>query len=54
MGKIVISENVSLDGLAASECLFDESGDKKPMRLARIQTVGDDLAFLTYQRVQAA
>jgi hypothetical protein len=30
MGKIVISENVSLDGLGAGERLFGETSDKKP------------------------
>jgi dihydrofolate reductase len=108
MGKIVISENISLDGLAAGERLFDwvgqikgeaakvlldealetealllgrrsyeffagrwparsgeyadrlnsmpksrlfgETSGRKPMRLAGVQTIGDGLAFLTYQR----
>ena len=35
--------------LGAGERLFGETSDKKPMRLANTQTVGDGLAFLTYQ-----
>ena len=86
MGKIIISENVSLDGvvqdptgeegfrlggwfgqfggkdleewakvvLGAGERLFGETSDKKPMRLISIQTVGDGLALLTYERVPDA
>jgi dihydrofolate reductase len=37
--------------LGAGERLFGETTDKKPMRLVHVQTVGDDLAFLTYERV---
>jgi dihydrofolate reductase len=40
--------------LGAGGRLFGETSDKKPMRLVRVQTVGDSLAFLTYQRVQDA
>jgi len=35
--------------LGAGERLFGETSDNKPMRLVRAQTVGDSLAFLTYQ-----
>jgi dihydrofolate reductase len=38
--------------LGAGERLFDETGDKKPMRLIDTRTVADDLAFLTYQPVR--
>lgn len=34
--------------------LFGETSDKKPMRLADTRTVGDGLAFLTYQPVRDA
>jgi dihydrofolate reductase len=34
----------------AGDRLFGETGDKRPMRLVRAQTVGDNLTFLTYQR----
>jgi RibD C-terminal domain len=70
MGKIVISENVSLDGeddlvdelrlmvypvvLGAGARLFGETSDKKPMRLADTQTVGDGIAILTYEPVRDA
>jgi dihydrofolate reductase len=40
--------------LGAGERLFGETNDKKPMRLIRVQTVGDGLAFLTYERVRNA
>ncbi len=40
--------------LGAGERLFGETSDKKPMRLVKTQTVGDSLAFLTYERVRAA
>jgi dihydrofolate reductase len=40
--------------LGAGERLFGETSDKKPMRLMNTQTVGDGLAFLTYERVQDA
>jgi dihydrofolate reductase len=35
--------------LGAGRRLFGETSDKKPMRLINTQTVGHDLAFLTYE-----
>jgi dihydrofolate reductase len=35
--------------LGAGERLFGEAAEKKPMRLLRAETIGDGLAFLTYQ-----
>jgi dihydrofolate reductase len=40
--------------LGAGERLFGETSDKQPMRLVDTQTVGDGLAFLTYERVRDA
>jgi dihydrofolate reductase len=40
--------------LGAGGRLFGETSDKKPLRLVHVQTIGDSLAFLTYQRVQDA
>ncbi len=40
--------------LGAGERLFGETSDRKPMRLADTRTVGDGLAFLTYQPVRDA
>jgi dihydrofolate reductase len=40
--------------LGAGERLFGQTGDKKPMRLVSAHTIGDGLAFLTYQPVQHA
>jgi dihydrofolate reductase len=40
--------------LGAGERLFGETSDKKPMRLVDTQTVGDGVAFLTYERVRDA
>ena len=40
--------------LGAGERLFGETSDKKPMRLLDIQTLGDGIAFLTYQPVRDA
>ena len=40
--------------LGAGERLFGETSDAKPMRLVDIQTVDDDVAFLTYERVRGA
>jgi dihydrofolate reductase len=40
--------------LGAGERLFGETSDQKPMRLLDTRTVGDDLAFLTYQPVRDA
>ena len=38
--------------LGAGERLFGQTSDKKPMRLVDTRTIGDGLAFLTYQLVQ--
>ena len=35
--------------LGAGERLFGETSDKKPLRLVSTQTLGDGLAFLTYE-----
>ena len=40
--------------LGAGERLFGQTGDKKPMRLVGTRTIGDGLAFLTYQPVRNA
>ena len=40
--------------LGAGERLFGETSDKKPMRLVRVQCVGDGLVFFTYERVRNA
>jgi dihydrofolate reductase len=40
--------------LGAGERLFGENGTKKPMRLLRTKTIGDGLAFLTYEMVRDA
>ena len=40
--------------LGAGERLFGETSGKKPLRLVDTRTVGDDLAFLTYERVRDA
>lgn len=40
--------------LGAGERFFGETSDKKPMRLVDTRTVGDSLAFLTYQPVRNA
>jgi dihydrofolate reductase len=40
--------------LGAGERLFGETSDKKPMRLVETQTVGGDVAFLTYEVVREA
>jgi dihydrofolate reductase len=40
--------------LGAGERLFGPTSDKKPMRLVHIKTIGDGLAFLTYQPVRDA
>jgi len=37
--------------LGAGERLFGETSDTKPMRLVHTQTVGNDVAFLTYEPV---
>ena len=38
--------------LGEGERLFGETGDKKPMRLLDTKTIGDGLAFLTYELVR--
>ena len=38
--------------LGAGERLFGETSDKKPMRLVATQTLGDGVAFLTYELVR--
>jgi hypothetical protein len=35
--------------LGTGERFFGEISDKKPMRLVSTQTIGDSLAFLTYE-----
>jgi dihydrofolate reductase len=40
--------------LGAGERLFGETSDEKPMRLVEIQTLGDGVAFLTYELVPNA
>jgi dihydrofolate reductase len=40
--------------LGAGERLFGESSHTKPMRLADTKTIGDGLAFLTYQFIRVA
>lgn len=40
--------------LGAGERLFGETSDKKSMRLLNTRTVGDGLAFLTYELVREA
>ena len=40
--------------LGGGERLFGETSDKKPMRLVATGTIGDGLAFLTYQPVRDA
>jgi dihydrofolate reductase len=40
--------------LGAGERLFGETSDKKPMRLVHAQTVGDNLALLTYELLRDA
>ncbi len=40
--------------LGAGERLFGETSDKKPMRLLDTRTVGDGLAYLSYELVRAA
>jgi dihydrofolate reductase len=38
--------------LGAGERLFGETTDKKPMRLVNVRTIGDGLAFVTYEVVR--
>jgi dihydrofolate reductase len=40
--------------LGAGERLFGETSDRKPMRLVNTQTIGDGLAFATYELVRDA
>ncbi len=40
--------------LGAGQRLFGETSDKKPMRLVDTKTIGDGLAFLTYEMVREA
>ena len=40
--------------LGAGERLFGETSDKKPLHLISTRTVGNDLAYLTYQPVRDA
>jgi dihydrofolate reductase len=40
--------------LGAGERLFGETREQKPMRLLDTQTIGDNLAFLTYELVREA
>jgi len=40
--------------LGAGERLFGEASDKKPLRLLSTRTIGDGLAFLTYELVREA
>jgi dihydrofolate reductase len=40
--------------LGDGERLFDETSQKKPMRLIDAKTIGDGLAYLTYELVQDA
>ena len=40
--------------LGDGERLFSETSDKKPLRLVDTRTIGDGLAFLTYELVHAA
>ena len=40
--------------LGAGERLFGETSDSKPMRLVDTKTIGDGLAFLTYEFVRDA
>ena len=40
--------------LGAGERLFGETSDKKPMRLVDTTTIGDGLAFVTYEMVRDA
>lgn len=40
--------------LGDGERLFEVTSDSRPMRLVRAETIGDGLAFLTYERVRGA
>ena len=38
--------------LGAGDRLFGDTGDKRPMRLLDTETLGEGLAFLTYEAVR--
>lgn len=38
--------------LGAGDRLFDEISDKTPLRLVNVSTIGDGLAFVTYEVVR--
>jgi len=40
--------------LGAGERLFGETSDTKPLRLVDTQTLGDGIAYLTYELVREA
>ena len=40
--------------LGDGQRLFGETSDKKPLRLLSARTIGDGLAFLTYELVREA
>jgi dihydrofolate reductase len=40
--------------LGAGERLFSQTSDKKPMRLLKTTTIGEGLAFVTYEVVRHA
>jgi hypothetical protein len=40
--------------LGSGERLFGQTSDKTPLRLINTQTVGNDLAYLTYEMVRDA
>ena len=40
--------------LGAGERLFGETSDQKPMRLLDTRTIGDGLAYLSYELVREA
>jgi dihydrofolate reductase len=40
--------------LGAGDRLFGDTSDTKPLRLVNTQTLGEGIAFLTYELVRAA
>jgi hypothetical protein len=40
--------------LGAGDRLFGQTGDQKPMRLIKAETLDDGIAFLTYQPARDA
>jgi dihydrofolate reductase len=40
--------------VGSGERFFDETSDRKPMRLVNCETIGDGLSFLTYEFVHSA